>query len=103
MESDDLDIQQLKIYLEELSDATMPFGRFGPKDYPPRGVPLVDLPLEYLVWFSERGFPQGRLGELMTFTYEIKSVGAEEIFAPIRKKNNGRTPLQKPRKPRSLS
>ena len=29
----------------------MPFGKYGPLHFPPRGVPLYDLPVEYLAWF----------------------------------------------------
>lgn len=76
----------------------MPFGMFGPKDYPPAGVPIIDLPPEYLGWFKERGFPKGRLGELMEMVFEVKASGADEVFAPIRLKNGGRFKLRKKRK-----
>ncbi len=62
---------------QDLSIYRMPFGRY-------QGVLLVSLPDEYLMWFKERGFPQGRLGELMEVVYEIKMVGAEDVFEPIR-------------------
>jgi uncharacterized protein (DUF3820 family) len=46
------------------------------------------LPYEYLDWFMEKGdgFPNGRLGELMDFVYRTKGVGAEAIFARLRKR-----------------
>ena len=76
----------------------MPFGKFGPKDYPPRGVPIIDLPPEYLAWFQERGFPPGRLGELMAMVFEIKQSGADAVFQPLRAANGGRTRLRKGRR-----
>lgn len=53
----------------------------------------MDLPHEYLCWFLERGFPKGRLGELMAQVCEIKSVGMDSVFDPIRKMNGGRFKL----------
>src|SRR5688572_23533054 len=48
--------------LEEIGRWHMPFGKYGPKNYPPNGVPLYDLPDEYVIWFQHNGFPKGRLG-----------------------------------------
>jgi uncharacterized protein (DUF3820 family) len=70
----------------------MPFGKYGPRHYPPNGVPLYDLPEEYLIWFLHHGFPQGRLGELLKMVYEIRMAGAEEIFEPLRRAAGGRRP-----------
>lgn len=69
---------------ENLCDLTiyrMPFGRY-------RNRLLHTLPYEYLHWFVERadGFPKGRLGELMDFVYQTKSVGAEVVFADLPRK-----------------
>jgi uncharacterized protein (DUF3820 family) len=36
----------------------MPFGKFGPQHFPPYGVPIFDLPVEYLAWFNQKGFPK---------------------------------------------
>ena len=54
----------------------MPFGRF-------RGTLLIRLPEEYLLWFVDRGFPAGRLGELMKLTLEIKINGLEKMIYPL--------------------
>ena len=54
----------------------------------------MDLPPEYLSWFQERGFPKGRLGELMAQVCEIKSVGMDSVFDPLRQANGGRFRLQ---------
>lgn len=99
MEFTEIDRDDLRRLLEEIGRTCMPFGKFGPKDYPPRGVPIIDLPPEYLSWFKERGFPKGRLGELMSMVYEIKESGADAVFQPIRASNGGRTRLR-PKRPK---
>lgn len=66
----------------------MPFGKYA-------GVPLVDLPEPYLVWFRQRGFPRGRLGDAMSLALEIKTNGLEELLRPLRWPTSGdddRTP-----------
>lgn len=80
--------EKLAEYFEDLQRYCMPFGRYGPDNFPPAGKPVHEVPLEYLVWFKEKGggFPRGRLGELMQFVWEVKSVGAEIIFEPFRKR-----------------
>lgn len=77
---------KLASYFEDLKRYRMPFGRYGPDNFPPAGKPIFELPHEYLIWFKEKGggFPKGRLGELMEFVYEVKSASAEEIFAALR-------------------
>ncbi len=89
-----IDREDFRRLLLEIGKARMPFGKFGPKDYPPSGVPLMDLPPEYLVWFKERGFPKGRLGELMAMICEIKEVGMDAVFEPLRSANGGRHKLR---------
>jgi uncharacterized protein (DUF3820 family) len=76
----EIDRDDFRNLLVEISQAHMPFGKFGIKAHPPSGVPLMDLPVEYLAWFKERGFPKGRLGELMAHVYEIKEVGMDSVF-----------------------
>jgi uncharacterized protein (DUF3820 family) len=48
----------------------MPFGKYA-------GRVLIDLPQGYLAWFARKGFPQGRLGEALELTFEIKLNGLE--------------------------
>ncbi len=84
--------------LAEIGATRMPFGKFGIKEYPPSGVPIMDLPQEYLCWFLQNGFPKGRLGELMAQVCEIKSVGMDTVFDPLRRANGGRFPLKPARK-----
>jgi len=97
MDPTGIDREDLRNLLEEIGRMRMPFGKFGPKEYPPRGVPIVDLPAEYLAWFRERGFPQGRLGELLETVFEIKQNGADGVFEPIRQANGGRIRLRRER------
>ncbi len=54
----------------------MPFGKY--KDYF-----LCDLPVAYLEWFQERGFPKGKLGMLLATMYEIKTNGLMYLLDPL--------------------
>jgi len=94
-----MDREEFAVMLEEIGRTRMPFGRYGPGHYPPDGVPLYELPSEYLQWFVERGggFPVGRLGELMRLVYEIKIHGMGEVFAPLRLACGGRMKLGRKR------
>ena len=56
-----------------LATERMPFGKY-------KGVRLVDLPEPYVVWFSQKGFPEGRLGQMLQAVYEIKLNGLEYLF-----------------------
>ncbi len=83
--------------LEEIGRGTMPFGKYGPQAFPPNGVPLYDLPVEYLLWFKQKGFPRGRLGQLLEIVMQIKLDGSETVFEPFRRSAGGRHPLKPPR------
>jgi len=100
MDFTDIDREDFRNLLIEIGNTRMPFGKFGIASYPPSGVPIIDLPPEYLAWFKERGFPKGRLGELMAQVCEIKAVGMDSVFDPIRNKNGGRFRLQPRRQKR---
>ena len=54
----------------------MPFGKF-------QGKRLIEVPEEYLLWFVDRGFPEGELGRMMQLTLEIKINGLEELIFPL--------------------
>ncbi|MEQ8245615.1 MULTISPECIES: DUF3820 family protein [Fulvivirga] len=49
-----------KVYEEyqELINYKMPFGKY-------KGRRIVDLPVEYLIWFKRKGLPAGKLGKFM--------------------------------------
>ena len=100
MDFTEIDREDFRNLLIEIGQAWMPFGKFGPNDYPPRGVPIMDLPPEYLSWFKDNGFPKGRLGELLESVCDLKEVGMDMVFEPMRKVNGGRASIRK-RKPRT--
>ena len=87
--------EEFKKLLEEISRVRMPFGKFGPEHYPPNGVPIYDLPVEYLAWFALNGFPKGRLGYLLQMVYQCKGDGLDAVFADLRRKAGGRTRFRK--------
>ena len=89
--------QYIRQTMELLLSYRMPFGKFGPEAFPPDGLPIYELPYEYLRYFERRSYPRGKLGELMKFVHDIKKDGAEEIFAELRRKN-GRFSLRPPKK-----
>ena len=63
--------------LLQLAQIKMPFGKY-------KGRLLMDLPEPYLVWFSNKGFPEGKLGELLALLHEIKVNGLETLLEPLR-------------------
>ena len=76
--------------LIQIARMEMPFGRYA-------GRRLIDLPEPYLVWFSRKGFPKGRLGMLLATLYEIKANGLEPLLAPFREKTDPRYRSTNPR------
>ena len=64
--------------LIELAHYRMPFGKYS-------GRYLVDLPLPYLVWFRQKGFPSGKLGDMLRSALEVKEHGLERLILGIRK------------------
>ncbi|MBT7085350.1 MAG: DUF3820 family protein [Desulfobacterales bacterium] len=63
--------------LIELVNMRMPFGKY-------KDCFLIDLPEPYVVWFSQKGFPDGKLGEMLQMVYEIKVNGLEYLFKALR-------------------
>ena len=63
--------------LLELADARMPFGKYA-------GRLLIDLPEPYVVWFKQKGFPNGKLGTQLETIYVIKANGLEHLFDRLR-------------------
>jgi uncharacterized protein (DUF3820 family) len=66
--------------LLELVNTRMPFGKY-------QNSLLCDLPEPYLVWFHQKGFPPGKIGEQLSAMYEIKVNGLEYLLKPLRKKS----------------
>jgi uncharacterized protein len=67
-----------KEFLLKMLKTSMPFGKY-------KGVLLIDLPEPYLVWFKQKGFPEGELGRMLASMYEIKLNGLEYLFKSYRK------------------
>ena len=60
----------------ELANTKMPFGKYA-------GRYLVDVPEFYYVWLRQKGFPKGKIGELLASMYEIKVNGLENLIRPL--------------------
>ncbi|WP_158964315.1 DUF3820 family protein [Myroides fluvii] len=63
--------------LVELAKAKMPFGKY-------EGKYLIDLPEYYVVWYHNKGFPKGKLGQQLALVYELKLNGLEPLIRNIR-------------------
>ncbi len=64
--------------LQKLANMQMPFGKY-------KGRILVDLPEPYVLWFANKGFPEGELGILLKILYEVKLNGLEDVLRPLRR------------------
>ncbi len=62
--------------LKELIQYEMPFGKY-------KGHRIRSLPMAYLEWFAQTGFPTGKLGVLLQTMYEIKLNGLEYLLAGL--------------------
>ena len=65
--------------LTELVTVKMPFGKY-------QGYTLCNLPEPYLVWYNQKGFPKGKLGQQLATLYEIKMKGLEYLLEPLKKR-----------------
>ncbi len=63
--------------LKVLVTMRMPYGKY-------KGRIICDLPEPYLVWYHNKGFPEGQLGMLLHTLYEIKLNGLEYLLKPLR-------------------
>lgn len=71
--------------LNELVHYQMPFGKY-------KGHLVRQLPMSYLEWFTQKGFPNGKLGMLLQTMYEIKLNGLEYLLEGlIRTNQSGRS------------
>ncbi|MDX1544356.1 MAG: DUF3820 family protein [Christiangramia sp.] len=65
--------------LLELAYAKMHFGKY-------KGYYLSDIPEPYYVWFRQKGFPPGKLGNQMQQVFELKINSLEGLLRQIRKR-----------------
>lgn len=70
-------------FLLKLANARMPFGKYA-------GRLLIDLPEAYVVWFANKGWPQGEIGLQLASLYDIKANGLEGVLRPLVNSASGR-------------
>ncbi|MEH6536519.1 MAG: DUF3820 family protein [Psychroserpens sp.] len=68
-----------KNFLIKLAHTKMPFGKY-------EGRYLIDIPEYYIVWYHNKGFPKGKLGDMLTQVYELKLNGLEYLIRDIQKR-----------------
>ncbi len=64
--------------LIELAHYKMPFGKYKDRY-------LIEIPEYYYCWFSQKGFPEGKLGFMMQQMHEIKMNGLDELIFKIKR------------------
>ena len=62
--------------LIRLANTRMPFGKYA-------GRHLIDLPEAYLLWFKQKGYPAGELGQQLAAVLELKVNGLEYLVRPL--------------------
>jgi hypothetical protein len=62
--------------LSDIVQKEMPFGKY-------KGRKIYQLPVHYLEWFERNGFPKGRLGEMLSTLYIIKTNGLQDILQKV--------------------
>ena len=65
--------------LIELAYTKMPYGKYKDRF-------LIDLPEFYVVWYNNKGFPKGKLGDQLRMVYELKLNGLEDLIRNIKQK-----------------
>jgi len=73
-----MELKPDKRHLIELAHYRMPFGKY-------KGWYLIDLPEPYLIWFRQKGFPDGKLGQMLASVLEIKINELEVLVKRIQK------------------
>jgi uncharacterized protein len=68
--------QEARTELVKLANARMPFGKY-------EGCLLIEIPEHYLVWYRQKGFPTGKLGQQLEQILEIKINGLEKLIYPL--------------------
>ncbi|OIQ22758.1 DUF3820 family protein [Lacinutrix sp. MedPE-SW] len=65
-------------FLVKLAHTKMPYGKYKDRY-------LIDLPEYYIVWYHSKGFPKGKLGEMLETVYTLKLNGIENLVRNIQK------------------
>lgn len=63
--------------LLDLVKMQMPYGKY-------KGYLICNIPESYLLWYKEKGFPKGKLGDLMATMFEIRVNGLEYLLTPLK-------------------
>lgn len=63
--------------LIEIVQTKIHFGKY-------KGTLISDLPVYYLEWLKNKGFPPGKLGMLLSSVYEIKINGLNSILTLVK-------------------
>lgn len=72
-----MELKPDKKALIELAYAKMHFGKY-------KGLFLSEIPEYYLIWYRQKGFPEGKLGDQLLQVTELKVNGMESILRNIR-------------------
>jgi uncharacterized protein (DUF3820 family) len=75
-----LEIKPDPQFLVKLAHTKMPYGKYKDRF-------LIDLPEHYIVWYNNKGFPKGQLGNMLQMVYELKVNGLEHLIRNIKKLN----------------
>ena len=71
--------QPSKDFLIKLAHTKMPYGKY-------EGRYLIYLPEYYVVWYHNKGFPKGKLGDMLNQVYELKLNGLEDLIRNIQRR-----------------
>lgn len=66
--------------LLDLVKMQMPYGKY-------KGYLICNIPESYLLWYKDKGFPKGKLGNLMATMFEIRVNGLEYLLTPLKNQN----------------
>lgn len=72
-----LDQNHSKQFLLKLANTKMPYGKY-------KGRYIIELPEYYVVWYRNKGFPKGQIGEMLAAVYELKLNGLEDLVRKLR-------------------
>ncbi|WP_443945216.1 DUF3820 family protein [Pedobacter sp. AW1-32] len=64
--------------LIDLVNMKMPYGKY-------KGYLICNIPESYLLWYKDKGFPKGKLGDLMATMFEIRVNGLEYLLTPLKR------------------